>query len=240
MADGPSERVRSSVLAVLRAVKDAGLPHLTRTALVKFVYLLDYLYAEEHAGETASGSRWYFDKFGPFAADLASGIDSLERVGTIQSRGGYAADGDFTLYWLGEFPRGPSFMEVGLSINKAGVLEQWIRKFSRDLSKLLDFVYFHTDPMRDAVPGRALSFAPLAASDDVTSYSPVCVADQSRLYRLLELSNKMRERYRASLAAAKEHPAPTDIYDAVYANAMMAFDEEESDRDVAFHADLSA
>ena len=86
MADLPSPQIESSVLAALQAVKDAGLRSVTRTTLVKFVYLLDCLYAEEHGGQTASKSRWYFDKFGPFARDLVAGIDAMVHIGLLQSK----------------------------------------------------------------------------------------------------------------------------------------------------------
>jgi len=237
MAELPSSSIQSSVLAVLRAVKDAGLRSVARTALVKYVYLLDCLHAEEHRGATASGSRWYFDKFGPFATDLITGIDNMARVGMIQTRDGSGGDKEFTLYWLDEFPRGPALSEVGLSAGKAGRLEQWVRKFSGDLPKLLDFVYFHTEPMRDTTPGRTLSFDSLAVSGSTAAYVPVRVADHQRLLRLRQLSSEMGKAYRDAATASDKSPK-IDVYDAVYTNALIAFDEEEKADDLAFHADL--
>lgn len=238
MAELPSSSIQSAVLAVLRAVKDAGLRTVARTALVKFVYLLDCLHAEEHKGATASGSHWYFDKFGPFATDLIAGIDSMAHVGMIQTRDGSGGDKEFTLYWLGEFPRGPELTELGLSAGKAGRLGQWVRKFSGDLPKLLDFVYFHTEPMRDTTPGRALSFDSLAIPGPNAAHMPVHVVDHKRLFRLLELSNQMGKTYRSSVEAAEKQPPNAAVYDAVYANAMMAFDDEETPEALPFHANL--
>jgi hypothetical protein len=238
MADLPSSSIRDSILAVLRTVKDAGLRSVTRTALVKFVYLLDCLHAEEHKGATASASRWYFDKFGPFATDLIAGIDSMAHVGMIQTGDGSRGDKEFTLYWLGEFPRGPALTEIGLSAGKAGRLEQWVRKFSGDLPKLLDFVYLHTEPMRDAAPGRALSFDSLAIPGPNAAHVPVHVVDHERLFRLLALSNQMGKTYRASVEAAEKQPPNAAIYDPVYANAMAAFEDEEKAEAVQFHANL--
>lgn len=238
MADLPSSSIRSSVLAVLRAVKDAGLPPIARTALVKFVYLLDCLHAEEHQGATASASRWYFDKFGPFATDLIAGIDSMAHVGMIQAREGSGGDKEFTLYWLGEFPQGPALSELGLSAGKAGRLEQWVRIFSRNLPKLLDFVYFHTEPMRDALPGRALSFDSLGVPGETAAYVPVRVADHQRLLRLRQLSSEMGKAYRAAATVAEQSSPKANIYDEVYTNAMLAFDEDEKAETLAFHADL--
>jgi len=232
MATLPSERIQSAVLAVLRAAKDAGLGSITRTVLVKFVYLLDCLHAEDHGGETASRAGWYFDKFGPFAVDLVAGVDAMVSASVIQSQQGEGRERDFMLYWLGEFPRGPALADTGLSVGKAGRFEKWIRKYSHDLQKLLDFVYFHTEPMDGALPGRPLSFDSLAAAASAARYEPVHVADHSRLYRLLELSNKLSQKYEASAVAQKKELPFEPIYDEVYARAMRIFDDEEAVEDL--------
>lgn len=240
MAELPSSQIQSSVLAVLQAVKDAGLPSVTRTALVKLVYLLDCLHAEEHGGQTASQSRWYFDKFGPFAKDLVTGIDTMAHVGMLQSRNSEVREGDFTLYWLGEFPRGPRLRDLGLSIGNTGRFEQWVRKYSKDLPKLLDYVYFNTAPMEGATPGRALSFDLVANPSATGPYEPIRVSDQGRLFRLLELSHRIGQAYEAATDARSKQRAPAPIYDETYKRAMIAFDEQDAVEDLSFRADLHA
>jgi len=238
MAEPIPPPIQSAVLAVLRAVKEAGLRAVNRTSLVKFVYLLDCLHAEQQAGQTASASHWYFDKFGPFATDLVAGIDRMAEIGLIEAREGSHGNKDFVLYRLGEYPQGPALTDVGLSHHTAGRMGQWVRKFSGDLPKLLDFVYFHTEPMRAATPGNALSFASLATHHEVGRYEPVHVADQKRLFRLLELSNKMGQTFRASLAAQQANARTPTPYDAVYTQAMTAFDEQDDVEPLTFDAEL--
>ena len=128
--------------------------------------------------------------------------------------------------------------DVGLSVGKAGRFEQWVRKYSGDLPKLLDFVYFHTAPMESAEPGRGLSFDALATKAETGPYQPVHVSDQSRLFRLLELSNRLGKAYVASGAAREQREIAEPIYDEIYARAMMTFDEQDAVEDLEFHADL--
>jgi len=81
---------------------------------------------------------------------------------------------------------------------------------------------------REATPGRALSFESLGLQQTVGCYEPVRVADQKRLYRLLELSNKMAQSYRASVEVQEAKPITLSRYDDVYVRAMAGFDEEDS------------
>ena len=219
--------MKSAILAALEAAKDADVRALTRTALVKYVYLLDCLYAESHNGETASGAQWHLNHFGPFAVDLVETIDTFESQGVIQSREGTTRDKDFKLYWLPEHVRGQRLTDFGLSGLQEHRFTSLLKKFANDLSSLLDHVYFDTSPMVEAKKvGDVLDFSPDKYPPQSAPRQHLHIIDQSKIFRLLELNEKLKQKRRArnnnALAWATHRP----IYDAAYKEAMAAADAE--------------
>lgn len=43
--------------------------------LIKYVYLADLAYAKHHDGETFTGAKWQFYKFGPWAQEVNQRIE---------------------------------------------------------------------------------------------------------------------------------------------------------------------
>lgn len=226
MANVPAS-IQSSVLAVLREVREAGVGKITRTTLFKLVYLLDCLHAETHQGQIASGAGWYFHSFGPFAVDLADGIDVLAGRGMVQSASGEFGDKEFSLYWLGEYPLGPALSEIGLSGGAASRFSTMVRKYAKDLGKLLDHVYFDTLPMKGATPGKRIDFSTLAEQATFQAHRHAHVTDQAKHFRLMELSDRLTKKFSAGLGNARALAAHRPIYDNAFAGAMAEMDDED-------------
>lgn len=212
---------------------------LNRTALFKFVYLLDCLHAEGHDGDTASQARWYFHHYGPFAIDLAEGLDALTTRGTIQSRDLSFKDKDFTQYWLGEYPVGPTLSDAGLQSGLASRFSLWLRTFAGDLSKLLDHVYFNTLPMVNAVPGAELDFSALAQEAPAVRRPHMHIKDQGKILRLSQLQEKLKQSFLARPTSNLVETIHRPIYDDVYRDAMTLLDNGETiDEPITFNATL--
>lgn len=219
--------LEKSVLAVLAQAKASGVNRLGRTALFKFVYLLDCLHAESHEGKTASEARWYFHHFGPYAVDLANGIDELEKRSVIQSFSSNHRDKDTTQYWLGEYPIGPSLSEVGLTPMQAATFSLWLRQLSNDLSKLLNHVYFRTSPMQHATPGTTIDFKVLNREVAAASHSRTHIKDHGRLMRILQLRESLKNSHQQRRPEDLINEIHRPIYDDVYQTSMAAMDEDE-------------
>lgn len=219
--------IQSSVLAVLREVRESGVGRVTRTTLFKLVYLLDCLHAETHGGQIASGAGWYFHSYGPYAADLAQGIDALSSRGLVQSSAGEFGDKEFSLYWLGEFPTGPALSEVGLSVGAAARFSAMVRKYAKDLSKLLDHVYFDTLPMRNALPGKRIDFSGLAKQSAIEPHRHAHIADHAKHFRLMALSDRLTKKFVASQGNARAMQAHQPIYDRAFVESLKAMDQED-------------
>ena len=232
--------MQDAVLAVLRAVREAGLGRVNRTMLIKLVYLLDCLHAEIHEGETASGSAWYFHSYGPFAADLVGAIGEMASRGIIHDYNGEHRDHEYTQYWLGEFPQGPALNDVGLAPAQTARFGTLIRKFHQNLSGLLDHAYFKTLPMQVATPGQNIDFSVLRGVDEVKPHHQVGITDQAKLMRILQLSASLERKYADREGNTKAMAAHRPIYDRAYREGMAAMDAELQDEpEIQFAALLS-
>lgn len=144
--------------ALLYEAKQIGVRSFTRTALTKYLYLLDYWMAKENNGKTFIGVEWKFYHYGPYSEALASHIDFLPTLPFINKVDVSRENKDFTVYSLGEYTRNKTLESIGISSNVKGRLLQAIKAFVGDLNGLLNYVYFETEPMDGVKPGDVLSF----------------------------------------------------------------------------------
>jgi len=231
--------IQTAVLAVLREARESGVGRISRTTLFKLIYLLDCLHAEGHEGQISSGAGWYFHTFGPFAIDLAGGIDELVSRNVIQSAAGEFGDKEFSLYWLGEYPTGPSLAEAGLVGTASSRFASMVRKYSHDLSKLLDYTYFRTLPMRDATPGKRIDFGVLAGQGQSSVHRHTHVADQAKIMKLLQASERLAQKFSTNAGNARALAAHRPIYDRKFAESMAAMDQVDLDEaPIIFDASL--
>lgn len=222
-----SAPLQNSVLAVLAHAKASGVNRLGRTALFKFVYLLDCLHAESHEGKTASEAHWYFHHFGPYAVDLANGIDELDKRSVIQSFAASRGDKDTTQYWVGEHPVGPSLTDVGLTPLQAATFSSWLRQFRNDLGKILNHVYFRTPPMQHATPGTDIDFGMFTDQAGGKPHIHTHIKDSSRLMRLLQLQETLKNSHQKRRPQDLINEIHRPMYDDIYQVSMAAMDEED-------------
>lgn len=123
---------------------------LTTTKLVKLLYLIDVGRVRSR-GNLLTGYRWVFFHYGPYAFEL---IDTLEEMAgselvvetwnrsTLYRAAPGATDGD-------DWNAGTKSLVDHVVADFAGL----------ELNDLLDWVYFHTGPMQNAVRGRPLDMS---------------------------------------------------------------------------------
>ena len=75
----------SVILRALQAARSSRVGPVYRTALVKLVYLVDYIYAQHSHGRTITGFQYVWDDFGPNAVHnaIVKRADVLESSGQI-------------------------------------------------------------------------------------------------------------------------------------------------------------
>lgn len=153
------DKSQEAVLALLSELEESGIRSLPLTSLVKFVYLVDYSHAKESSGAKLTSLGWRFLHFGPFDGAVMTGIDGLEHMGWVNRQAGGGIDKDYQLYSLAESITRRTLESIGLSVRAAGRVRQYLQDYARDQSKLLNFVYFQTEPMDDATPEAMLDFS---------------------------------------------------------------------------------
>lgn len=158
MVQNTRYQTADAVTAILLEAKQVGVYKLTRTALTKYLYLLDYWMAKENNGKTFIGVAWRFHHFGPYSDALAADLDWASSQPAINKVDVSKQDKDFTLYSLSEYAKPKSLETLGVPFDVRQNLTHSIKAFAVDLPGLLNFVYFKTEPMEHAKPGEILSF----------------------------------------------------------------------------------
>jgi hypothetical protein len=137
-----------SLIAYLVARSRERQVTLTQTKLVKLLYLID---VERYASGRASlsGLRWVFFHYGPYALELPETIEPMRDSERLIAEGFK----DSLLYRAA--PGAPDGEEWPPATRRQ--VDEVIRRYAAlELNELLDHVYFHTAPMRDAKRGQEL------------------------------------------------------------------------------------
>ena len=171
------------ILYVVGRSRDRGAT-LTRTKLVKLVYLIDVARAEG-LGRTLTGLRWRFLHYGPYAPELGATLEALEGRDAIFG----GSLGDATLYrGARDVPDADNWpASICMSVDR--VVDDWA---GSELNKLLDHVYFHTTPMKGVERGEELDFSLVERERPHPKLEPPAVSDDLR--RRLEGWRQQRDR----------------------------------------------
>lgn len=161
--------------ALLYDAKQVGVRSFTRTALTKYLYLLDYWVAKENNGKPYIGVEWKFHHYEPYSETISRNFDFLSTLPYINKVDVSREEKDFSLYSLGEYTRNKTLVSLGISNFVRDRLLQAIKTFTGDLTGLLNFVYFETEPMQGISPGDILSFEHLIKQNFKQDIKPIKV-----------------------------------------------------------------
>ena len=199
-----------------------------RTALTKLVYLVDVEHCRQY-GKQATGLKWRFHHYGPFAAELDENVRSLgldvdEDVfsGKVGSRAvsgyRYRRTGDWQQI-VSEFNShyGPS---VKRCVDK--IVEQWALD---SLPTILDYVYFETEPMQDAKRGEYLDFSKIQIESPIPPKTVKLELSDDFINEMRQRLEDRRETKKKTRQEAREATEPR--YDEVYFEACKVMAEEE-------------
>ena len=212
------ERSKAAILALLSETRSAGLNGLTRTSLVKYLYLLDVFYAEERGdGMTWTGTEWIFHHYGPYSHALEAELDWLDRHSLLEKEERSAGAKEYVVYQTSRRADSKTLAAIGIPTSVISKLSQAIREFAYSLPKLLDYVYFRTAPMAHAHPGERLRF------DDCRKIS---YRDDVKQLQLKALPREHADRARKLIGIIKEQHlgqrsgTTAAIYDEHYARSV--------------------
>jgi len=129
--------------------------NLSKTQLIKFLYLADLFYAKEYR-KTFTGWQWRYWHYGPHCKEAIECIAKNQRKSLIFVEEG--CEGEL-------FIKGSKFFsehyERDIPTEILFPLKHYIKKFAGDLIALLDYIYSETEPMLAANYGDYLDFLQL-------------------------------------------------------------------------------
>ncbi|AOY87827.1 hypothetical protein BKP64_06370 [Marinobacter salinus] len=220
-------RIEQYIKAILAAAEGQGSNGLSTTALTKYLYLLDYYSSLRDSDYVQSTSDWIFHHFGPYSRKIDQTIRQMADTGSLTMEGVETEAGDGAVARIYRLPSNTSRASLRDLDLPRGVplrLETDLGRFRYDLRSLLNHVYFETEPMQSAKPGKLLSFPgpdSEAKPEDVRSFRmQISKAKAERIQAL------MAKRAAAFLKSRELEEKPTrGIYDEHY----MAFESELSE-----------
>ena len=193
---------------------------LSKTALVKLVYLVDVEYWRRY-GKSVSGLEWRFHHYGPYAAELDREIDDNPLFLVHGSRRtGYG------------FSPSPAWREIQATFNTNyepvvksiadGVVKQWGLE---NLDTILEYVYFETEPMQDAERGETLDFSKIQVEErSIQRELRLSFSDEF----ITDLRNRWDQRKKARNNAEPGKEAPEEpLYDEIYQEALDTMSRDE-------------
>lgn len=210
--------------AIAQRAAESG-NRLTKTRLVKFLYLLDLFHAQSEQ-RTLTDWPWAFVHYGPYCRESTDVIDRAEAGGYIFSRSYESrfADDDYKLYSPGDQLPEHEIEAVRKQLprfvwaNLTSAIYQW----SGDTYGLLDYVYFRTGPMANAQPGELLSFKD-ETRPDLSRFAPI---------KLRPLSNTKKKKAREAIARIKASARSVSydprLMDEAYFSFVTAAKEDET------------
>jgi len=124
------------------------------------MYLFDYFHAKV-LGSKFTDFPWTFVYYGPYCREAMSSIDNAVLAGGICKSthdSKFDIDKDFHLFKCRDHQDAEA-IEEGINFIVLSKIQWAIRQFGDDTADLLDFVYFDTEPMKNARKGDLLDFS---------------------------------------------------------------------------------
>lgn len=191
--------------------------------LIKYVYLADLAYAEHYGGETYTGVKWQFYKFGPWSQEVNQRIEpALMFINAERNSFESNYEGkDEWVRWKAIDSSHLDALEKELPLVIVSDLRRNVHRFGKATPELLSHVY-STGPMLCAAPKEFLDFSNLktSRSDSLPEQSEKESLSARKQKNLKQNLSKLRLKSQEKLAAKRKKglikPPISPRYDNVY------------------------
>jgi hypothetical protein len=219
MAQPVPERLSGLILGILSAIRDRG-GFANKTKLLKLLYLADIEYFRD-AGSLLTGFKWVYHLYGPWAGEYDKVLNQLAAENVIALKPGTRVDFD-TVFIEPQVEAVLDKVELPLPTYLAikNSVAVWA---TEPTSLLLDYVYFHTEPMQTAQKGKPIDFSTVVPRDQIQPYKRANSLAPGGV--LKGLRRKLLE------AQAKNKPTPHSFTPPKYDEAFWAGIQALSDED---------
>lgn len=203
--------------------------------MIKYAYLADLAYAQNHGGQTFTEATWRFHKFGPWSPEVFNRIEAaLSEAGAVKTGVSHPKYDDDFARWMLDREELATQLASELPISVSLVIQRSVRSFGSDTASLLNHVYL-TEPMLMAAPGENLDLSSGLGKRD---FNPKALEKEAEV----PLSRKVKEEQkkklqnlrsviRERLEERKENtdlmlPDPPPRYDEVFQEGLAFLDLE--------------
>lgn len=198
------------ILYVAQRIEDEGAVP-SRTKILKILYLIDVEYFRRHR-KTLTGWKWVFYKYGPYVFEYPTTLENLNLAGLSETED-FTEDGTkFFRYKVQENQNINDLVSVGDRFVIDKIIKRWALE---DLNLLLNYVYFETEPMKDAERGEELEFnkiPKLSYQRRVVweEIAPSAERVTQMRKKLAELQRKMQAEAEETRKRLEQHPFTKD------------------------------
>src|SRR5215467_5983967 len=155
--------------------------YVTKTKLLKLLYLLDVEFYRSHR-ETLTGFDWKFFHLGPWTAEFDPLIDTLLATDELVERPSTRTEYDTKFYHVDtpcDF--GKLFKTATDEFSLKNVLRTWA---DSSTGQILDHVYFYTEPMERGVRNERLDFSSIPQGTTERYARPASDASPKEIQKL--------------------------------------------------------
>ncbi len=208
------------VQAVVSRARERG-GYVTKTKLAKYLYLLDIAHYRR-TGTILTGFPWRFHLYGPWTEDFERLYANLIETGRIEVSASLKPDVEAEFVSSSQrVPLEEAINDPQLQLEFRRIVDTWA---GRRLGEMLDYVYFHTEPMEGATRGAALDFGRV---DRQPAPRPTQVPPGGAERREIErLRRAVRARLTGQTQPASEVFTPPP-YDTDYFEALRVMETDE-------------
>lgn len=203
---------------------------LTWVRIVKFLYLADLYHARVSQGKTLSEWPWAFVHFGPYCGPAYEAVDQAANIGLINKKSyesHFEGREKYDLFscYLDDEPKigGTLHYYVVSELNSA------IKKWGDDTGRLLDYVYFETEPMRDARPNQRLDFFTASKPEVMARFEMKKIPSES-IAKCQDIISRLKKKHLEAAEKQMEREKEritSGLYDENYEKAIKQMDGED-------------
>ena len=202
--------------------------NLTTVRLVKFVYLSDVYFARQHEGDTLTHFPWAFVHYGPYCRQVMEEIDKAVSLGVIDKRAfesHYAEDKEYHIYSCTDESAERIAEEIPSEVLSPLLLA--IKRYGDDTAQLLDYVYFETEPMIDALKGDILDFSKCKPFSPLKPITTIKISKEKIEIARQHIKSLVGKSHQGRMKKDSERREIVKFKDDIYYQALEIMDEED-------------
>lgn len=199
---------------------------ISKTKIVKLLYLVDVEHFRSY-GDTVTGFTWKYHYYGPYTSEVE---DVFRRLSVDLPQDEVRTAKGYKAFVFRSSEEAEYEFNEQVSQRVRNIVERILRRWApEELHPLLSYVYFDTEPMRNAKPGDMLDFLSISRiTSESRIHEPVIRLTGDQLahlkYRLDNYRKKQVLLAEMSEEQGRQLPSPRNR---AYVNAKAIMDEEE-------------